>query len=972
MVVVLLEEGPISRMFDVLGLGGVRGHSALRVGLVNVNSVLNKICFLSNFASEQFLDFVVVTETWLTPDVQSSFVAVAGYDIVRADSRTGIRKHGVCIYVKNGIRFVQSDLDIGNAVAVHLLSYDIWVLGVYRPPSYSNDQNNVLMDIIAGFSIGREVILLGDFNLPSLKWQQDDVVGYISPVDRAFLECFVAEGLTQWVLEPTFVPSGNILDLIFTSEGDRVGSVEVMPPFPRCAHSPVICDYVFRDGPFEDQLVDEPRRLWFRGSYRAISNSLSDVDWDFEFAYGSADENYSRFVFILLLLVDEFIPLQVGIAGCPWSVRPPRRLMTCQSKAWLDYKHCRAAYGRRDQRSVDALGRFLDINYQLRNYVNFQRADYEMHLVERLPDCPKLFHSYIRKKKKGCLSVGPLRLDDGELMDNPEGMSEVFADAFSSVYVRGAPEDPTPDPASLCRMNDFVVTVADVYERLLSLDDSSAMGPDGIHPKLLKECAGELAYPLQLIFDKSLQTSCVPVAWLESCVIPLFKAKSRYVSLNYRPVSLTSVCCKTMERVVVAKLVEYLDGNQLLFDGQFGFRRGRSTDDQLLLTYGDVATWVDSGLVVDVAFLDFSKAFDVVCHTVLLSKLDSLGVCGHLLDWIGAFLSDRVMRVCVDGHLSGEREVISGVPQGSVLGPVLFLAYVNSLVQGLSCSVMAFADDFKVYVSYRRSPSDCFLDGVTELQRDLSRIHAVATSWNLRLNPEKCVVMRFCRGFVERELDLIPYYLGGSQLLFVDSHRDLGVLVDNKLKFHLHVRQIVGKAAGLASSLLRSTVCRNPHFMVTLFVSHIRPILDYCSTVWNVGYVGDLKLLESVQRRWTKQVEGLGDLEYGERLRQLQLFSIKGRLLRSDLVKCWKVVCGDGVAADLSVLFDRAPDRRTRGHPYKLLSPRSRTDMRSRFFSSRCVRVWNGLPVGVVSARSLGAFKRCLVECLGDVMFDYA
>jgi hypothetical protein len=528
-------------------------------------------------------------------------------------------------------------------------------------------------------------------------------------------------------------------------------------------------------------------------------------------------------------------------------------------------------------------------------------------------------------------------------------MSETFADAFASVFVVDAPPNPAPNQVFHGGMPDPVVTHAQVLSVLLALDASSAMGPDGLHPKLLKSCAGALSEPLLILFQRSLICGVLPDLWLESIVIPLFKGKSRYDPLNYRPVSLTSVCCKSLEKIIVSGLVEFLESNEILSPHQFGFRKFRSTGDQLLLAYSDVSDWVDDGFVVDVVLLDFSKAFDVVSHDVLIHKLREVGVGPVLLGWIRSFLAGRSLRVAVGGCCSESREVVSGVPQGSVLGPVLFLIYINHITNGVLCSFKAFADDYKLYLRYKRVKESA-VAGVSSLQSDLDTVGAVALSWNLRLNSEKCVVLRFARGFAEwtDENPLAQYFLNGIPLKFVQSHRDLGVVVDVKLKFHHHVREVVGKASGLASSLLRSTVCRSPHFMVSLFVMHIRPLMDYCSSVWNVGFLGDLRLLESVQRRWTRNVDGLAELDYFSRLKQLGLFSIKGRFLRADLIKYWRIICRLDGGVDFGGIFRRAPDARTRGHPYKLLMPACNTDIKRRFFGARCVQLWNSLPSSVV------------------------
>ena len=410
-----------------------------------------------------------------------------------------------------------------------------------------------------------------------------------------------------------------------------------------------------------------------------------------------------------------------------------------------------------------------------------------------------------------------------------------------------------------------------------------------------------------------------------------------------------------MERLIYDHTLDFLDSNGLLSKFQFGFRKGMATEDQLLLTYCEIVDHVDEGRWVDVVYLDFSKAFDVVCHELLLNKLVLMGFSARLVSWIRAFLCGRVMQVTVRDRNSVEKEVGSGVPQGSVLGPLLFLIYVNSLADQLECKYYVFADDLKLFISFPRTlgKSDC-------LQRDLNRVLRVSESWNLKLNAAKSAVMRFGSAVPSS----LPgtgsgYFLGNSELFFVSAHKDLGITVDNSLKFHLHTANTARKASGLAGNLLRSTVCLSREFMVTLFVSHIRPILDYCSCLWNLGFEGDLSMLEGIQRRWTKQVDGLQSLNYHTRLINLGLYSIRGRFLRADLLKLWKIFHGHAPVELLSLL-DRSSHGSTRGHDFKLAIPRCRRDLKRRFFHVRLVNIWNNLPREAVLLDTKAKFKHFL------------
>lgn len=497
------------------------------------------------------------------------------------------------------------------------------------------------------------------------------------------------------------------------------------------------------------------------------------------------------------------------------------------------------------------------------------------------------------------------------------------------------------------------------------------MGPDNLHPRLLSSCPS-LAYPMFKIFVTSLTEGALPALWKLSDITPIFKHGTRSAPLNYRPISLTSVCCKALEKIVAEKINVYLEKHTILSPDQFGFRRGRTTDDQLLLTYNFVSSGLDAGYVVDVVLFDFSKAFDVVNHPVLLQKLQSIGITGSLLVWIASFLVGRSMRVSVAGVKSSPRDVKSGVPQGSVLGPLLFLLYVNYLPSSILNHCKIFADDLKIYLRYCPSSVVSLAVGTSSCQNDIDNICEVASSWGLDLNKKKCVVLRFQRGTVPWQHigTLSEYFLQGHTITRVDKHKDLGVLVDSCLRFHPHIRSVVNKAAGMSANFLKSTLCRSQVFMQTLYKTHIRPLLEYASCVWNTGFLGDLRLLESVQRTWTRHIEGLSSLSYSERLRILDLYSVQGRLLRADLLKYWKIF-HDECGISPEEIFTPPPSLATRGHRFKIHHTHSTTEARRRFFSLRCVSIWNSLPDQVVALESISSFKTALHHHLGPILYQF-
>lgn len=501
-------------------------------------------------------------------------------------------------------------------------------------------------------------------------------------MDASFLDCFNSLGLTQWVHEPTYPRSGNILDLILTSDSDRIGLVKVLSPLPGCDHCPTLFEYAFvADHSQEsDSPHAFPHKHWHKGNYGAITSHLASLDWDFEFAYLGADETFRYFATIMHGLVEQHVPVKPKQEKkVPWLKRPPTSLINHRQAAWQSYKHARQQFGRHSAKSSASYASFQYWNRCYRRFTVSCQADYEENILLHSKDKPKLLHSHIRTKKVGALSVGPIRLDSGQLTDKPGEMAEVFASAFASVFTRHYPDRPFPHQSFDGSMGPISFLVSHILKALQSLDGNTAMGPDRLHPLLLKSCATQLAYPLHIIFTRILNEGRLPVDWKSSIVLPIFKKGTRFNPLNYRPISLTSVCCKTFERLLCEHLTSYLETNMILSPHQFGFRASRSTMDQLLLVYDNVSKHMDGGHIVDVILFDFSKAFDVVVHSLLIKKLELLGIRGKILHCIHSFLSGRSMQVCIDGHLSQEREVLSGVPQGSVLGPLLFLIYINSI-----------------------------------------------------------------------------------------------------------------------------------------------------------------------------------------------------------------------------------------------------------------------------------------------------
>ena len=376
-----------------------------------------------------------------------------------------------------------------------------------------------------------------------------------------------------------------------------------------------------------------------------------------------------------------------------------------------------------------------------------------------------------------------------------------------------------------------------VMKKLKELKPDQTPGADNIYPVVLQQLAGVLCEPLSKLFRKSLGTKQVPEDWKNANVTPLFKEGLRGLAENYRPVSLTCICSKVLESILRDAIVEHLKSYKLIKDSQHGFIQGKSCLTNLLLFREKVTGFIDEGYPVDVLYLGFSKAFDKVPHERLLLKMRAHGIGIQIAEWVGEWLSGRKQRVVVNGKMSEWTEVTSGVPQGSVLGPTLFLIYINDIDDGVASTILKFADDTKIT---RRVAS---VEDACELQEDHLRMYEWSVEWQMLFNASKCRVMHVGRGN-----ECYGYFMGETLVETTREEKDLGVYISNNLSPSNHVARAVEKANRVLGIIKRTYVNRSRDNILSLYKSLVRPYLEYCVQAWRPFLQQDVENIEKVQR----------------------------------------------------------------------------------------------------------------------------
>lgn len=859
-------------------------------------------------------DIIVLCETWLSLDISDSELFCDNYLVYRRDRQSsGFHNNksggGVLIAVSKRITsyrlpHLESKCeDIWVCINIHLNGKleRIRICCVYIPSPVQSHVIEHFFDSVLVADSSYKTLILGDFNMGGIHWDGSPGMPLSASINpNSKHELWLSDFINLHDLRQYNWVKNNkkrILDLVL-SDVNVTGLRLCVAPLSNidAYHPPLECELECDASQDNLNNKQEPRFKFFKADYTKILEELGGICWsDVFLKCSNVDSMVTTFYRIMNETITKYVPKSRSNIH-----KYPTWYSKCLINALREKNKYRKLY-RKFKNPLDNIS-FHILKDRCAKLVCKNYKNYISSIESSLTSNPKLFWSFLKQKRSGTSSYPSSMSYDDEIASNRPEVCNLFASYFSSVYdsktnnsppsssfTSSKPIKPTvPDNPNSINLNRIIFTKEVVERALKRLDPCKGAGSDGIPPVFASKCSEVVSEPLSIIFNYSLATGCFPSMWKKALIVPIFKAGSRSSIKNYRPVSILSVFGKIFESLIYPILCWHL--KQVLIPQQHGFIKARSTASNLACFVSDVVDCMDRGSSVDAVYTDFSKAFDKVDHQILINKLYHSGITGELLDWCASYLVERFSEVVVDGFTSDVFMASSGVPQGSHLGPLFFNVFINDVQSCfLHSKIYLYADDLKV-TKMIQNAVDSYL-----FQEDLDRFSNWCDVNKMKLNVDKCNFVHFSR---KKSPYFRLYRLNGIILRELDVVKDLGVYVDNRLRFHVHIDKIAARSFKLLGFILRN--CQDfKHYSskISVFNSLIRSGLEYCSVIWSPFYEIHKKRLESVQKRFLWNLSFQSNMakqltSYRSRIEFFKLTTLESRRKILDNLFLYKICNG--------------------------------------------------------------------------------
>nr|CAD2193654.1 unnamed protein product [Meloidogyne enterolobii] len=770
--------------------------------------------------------------------------------------------------------------------------------------------------------------MLGDFNFPGIEWEQFLPVSHTTQIENEFCEFTNSQQLIQLVSQGT--RGKNILDLVFTNTHNLIHKLEIAPPFSTSDHTSIIFE-------LEQIITYEPTKYikdFKKADYKTINQYLASIDWITIFGHSNdININYKNFSDIINETINFFIPcltIENKLKGLPTHIK---KLLDTQEGLW--------------KRNIHKTNRpnYLKVTHLIRKQMLKFRKNKEKRIIPH----PKKKFAYVGAfLKSKNLKYSTMVDDHNNIIFTNKQKVNILASHFSSVFKNsGTNTQITNKTSPLLNTIDYMdFSVYDIFNYLTKLDNKNNTSPDNIPNIFLKNCAQTLAYPLFSLFSLSLMTKKVSDLWKESIIVPIQKIPKAKKSNDFRPISLLCSTAKILEKILASKLVEHARKNRIFPQEQHGYHMGRSVTTQLLEVMDDLTMALENKKSVDIIYFDLSKAFDTISHERLLSKLKLLNIPDTLTKWLKHYLSNRTFSVKIHESFSEKMLIKSGVPQGSLLGPILFLYYIHDLTEFCyteNVTVKLYVDDIKAYYIFKDNPVNS-----NPLQEFIEKFSEYTEINGLDIAIKKCNILH-----LGTKNPRTIYTIEDTHITEIGRNqtvRDLGIFFDHELKFHNHIDIICNKARRISYTILRSLKSNDERFLINMFTTYVRSILEFSSPVWNPYYKKYINKIEKIQKDFVRMVYNrkhnirLNERipNYSELLRLYHIDSLENRRIITDL-KIFHKHCIGLSPININNPYFIIPSK-TRGDENKISHKACTSITRHNSFFVRTIRYYNKLP----------------------------
>ena len=931
-------------------------RSSFRFDVCNARSICNKISEVHDYLTQNdSMEMFFVTESWLNDKITDGLFCPGGFSAIRCD-RNDAKGGGVLLLYKSYLQVKTVQLPNNFSVQMpfkfEFICVDLFIKHttyrfccIYLPPKASAkvDEVRTLCKVVSFFSsVSYPFFLCGDFNLPKIDWSSCVSIDNDDAHDL-FLNYCITNCLQQLVLEPTHI-KGNILDLVLCNPSAQacVSAVHTSPPLSTSDHFMVSVEI---QGPERTNKMTGHTYIDYKnGNYEGLVNELDMIDWQQTFSHFSDLQTfYNFFLSVLHDKISKFIPRK-QIKTTNRSRRPKhiRKLLKEKLRVYKQYKSDKSKKKLLSAKCKEYSEAVQALNEKIESEICNNPND-------------KKFYSFINKKLKTNQVIPPLLDDDNTLHTEDYDKATVLNNFFQTSFTNDDGTLPTIAPKTSKNMPLFTITNEDILLASKNLKDKTSKTPEDIPSYVIKRIIYSILSPLHFIFNSSLHNNVIPSQWKQALITPIYKKGNRNKASNYRPISLTSSFCRLMESVLHKKFLNHLNSQQLLSTAQFGFLPSQSSCSQLLDCLHIWSLSYFNNTPISVVYTDIRKAFDSVSHTKLIEVLKSYGVQLQTINWIKNYLSERYQQVSIGNEVSRSLKVLSGVPQGSVLGPLLFLTFIDGICSASdalnnSGGIRMYADDAKIFSS-----------DLSLLQQSLNKTMSWLNLYQLRMAPEKCFVLDIHKK--TQEPNSHNLHINNHTLTHKKHMKDLGVYFSYDLTFSFHVNYIFKQASVRSYQVLKACKSKNIYTLIQLYKTYVRPKVEYNTPVWSPFLLGDIRKIEAIQRKFTKRICLRCQIpfkSYEDRLRKLNLQPLYYRRIYFDLLFLFKII--NNSVLDFHQYFH------FQDHPYNFRNNTRKIIPNNDFkhntwrgsFFYRAPKYWNKLERETTSCNTLISFKNKL------------